>query len=73
MDLFTIDNVGESDLLNQETNENLSVKFERAVDTLKDFEEAEEETKPEVENDEEDVNLSDADFGGKFVLRDILG
>lgn len=69
MDLFTIDNVGEAELLDLNIKENNSVKFERKVDALSEVhsedvkgQKAEEDV---AEEEEEDENLSDVDFGGK--------
>lgn len=64
MDLFTIDNIGETKLLNQNTNESNSVKFIKKLDVLNEVKIPDNEVinKAEVEEDE---NLSDLDFGGK--------
>lgn len=64
MDLFTIDNVGETELLNQNTNDNNSVQFVRKIDALDNDTEDVEEATDGVE-EEEDEDLSEADFGGK--------
>lgn len=62
--LFTIDNVGESDLLDKNTNDNNSVKFIANRDVLNEVKSAEIEEINEIEV-EEDENMSDLDFGGK--------
>lgn len=63
MELFTIDNVGETELLERNTNKNNSVKFESKLDVFNENQTAEVKDATEVE--EEDENLSDVDFGGK--------
>lgn len=65
MDLFTIDNVGETDLLDCNTNEKNSVKFVTKIDVLNEVQTQDVEEKTEVEEEEDDENLSDVDFGGK--------
>lgn len=67
MDLFTVDNVGEAELLDRNTNENILVKFETKVDGLNNgqTQDGEENGEGEEEVEEEDENLSDVDFGGK--------
>lgn len=65
MDLFTIDNVGEKQLLEQNTNEN-SVKFVTKVNVLKEVSPDDVKVVEEKTEAEEDENLSDVDFGGKF-------
>jgi len=60
MDLFTIDNVGETDLLDQNTYENNSVKFTTKVDVLDEVTSPDNEVETVIEEDE---NLSDLDFG----------
>lgn len=65
MDLFTIDNVGEKQLLEQNTNEN-SVKFVTKVSVLKEVSPEDVKVVVEKTEAEEDENLSDVDFGGKF-------
>jgi len=60
MDLFTIDNVGETDLLDQNTYENNSVQFTTNVDVLNEVTSPDNEDKTVIEEDE---NLSDLDFG----------
>ncbi|KAJ6646087.1 Deoxynucleotidyltransferase terminal-interacting protein 2, partial [Pseudolycoriella hygida] len=61
MDLFTIDSVGEAELLSRSTNDNSSVRFERKVDAF--HEDQRENEVNDAENEEDDENLSDADFG----------
>lgn len=65
MDLFTIDNVGEAELLEKNTNDN-SVKFITKRDVLNDIESLEQEEVNQIEI-EEDENISDLDFGGKSL------
>ncbi len=72
MDLFTVDNVGETELLDRDTNENNEVQFERNIDALNEVEAKVGEEKNESDHDEEeeeDENLSDVDFGGKMSNR----
>lgn len=59
--LFTIDNVGETELLDRSTNENNSVKFVSKLDVFNQTEEVEDASELE-----EDENLSDVDFGGNW-------
>ncbi|XP_037047625.1 deoxynucleotidyltransferase terminal-interacting protein 2 isoform X2 [Bradysia coprophila] len=62
MDLFTVDNVGETELLDLNINEKNSVKFVRKVDALNEVDNKNVE-EDRAEEDEEDEDLSDADFG----------
>lgn len=67
MDLFTIDNVGQAELLDRNTNEDNSVKFVRNVDVLNEVGTQDVNVeKIEDTEEEEDENLSDVDFGGKW-------
>jgi len=60
MDLFMIDNVGETELLDQNTYENNSVKFITKVDVLNEVTDPDKEEPNEIEGDD---NMSDLDFG----------
>lgn len=66
MDLFTVDSVGQAELLDRSTNENNSVKFVRKVDVLTEVETQDPQDVDEPTVVEDDENLSDVDFGGKF-------
>lgn len=63
MDLFTIDNVGETELLDLNINGTNCVKFVRKVDALNEVD-TEDAEKENAEEEEEDENISDVDFGG---------
>lgn len=63
--LFTIDSVGQTELLDRSTNENNSVKFVRKIDVLSEVETQDSQDVEEPTVVEDDENLSDVDFGGK--------